>query len=278
MIRRSALLAAFFCLFAAPARAAPPHVYTDAELLAMASRHSAADLRHLPLGDGKYTLDTPRKGYIDLCRLPRGRGGGAQHAGPWIHGSTWNPSEKIFVQGRQFWNDARFSMSLDNGQRDFTGNGLPVDTPTGIFPIQSSDPAFQYDRNPNGVEEQDYSDSFPLHPAYTDPPSCMEMEVGVMTNGVPLFNGFDADLRDAAAHEVQDHCDGHPQSGGEYHYHSLSACLKNTDIHHVIGYALDGFPITGGTVAPGKFLTTGDLDECHGLTSAIMLDGKKTVT
>ena len=45
----------------------------------------------------------------------------------------------------------------------------------------------------------------------------------------------------------------------------------------VIGFALDGFPITGPMVAAHNILTTADLDECHGITSEIELDGK-TVT
>ncbi len=106
----------------------------------------------------------------------------------------------------------------------------------------------------------------------------MGMEAGIMLTGVPLFNGFDAGLRDAAAHELQDHCNGHPQKSGQYHYHSLSACLKDVSVKTVLGYALDGFPITGPMVANGKYLTTDDLDECHGITSEIVLDGQKTVS
>jgi hypothetical protein len=46
----------------------------------------------------------------------------------------------------------------------------------------------------------------------------------------------------------------------------------------VLGYAYDGFPITGGMVAKNKYLTTEDLDVCHGIVSEIMLDGKKVAT
>jgi hypothetical protein len=103
-------------------------------------------------------------------------------------------------------------------------------------------------------------------------------EVGVMSDGVPLFNAFDAGLRDAPAHELQDSCDGHPQGSGEYHYHSLSNCFKDIMVTTVLGYALDGFPITGPEVAPGKFLTTDDLDVCHGITSDVQMNGKTVTT
>jgi hypothetical protein len=272
---------AFFtvCLFVIVRAAhAEAPVSSDAELLASATAHSAADYLHLPLGDGHYVLDAPRKGYIYLCHIPQGEGGGAGSNGPWIHGDSWNPDEKIFVTGDQVWREAAFSMSAAQGLRSFAGNGLPLDHVTGLFPVQPSDPAFRYDRNPNAIQPQNYSDSISLSPLYTDPPYCMGMEVGVMLSGVPLFAGFDAELRDAAAHEVQDKCNGHPQKGGVYHYHSLSHCLKNADIHHVIGYALDGFPITGGEMAPGQFLMTRDLDVCHGVTSAITVDGQSVTT
>jgi hypothetical protein len=44
----------------------------------------------------------------------------------------------------------------------------------------------------------------------------------------------------------------------------------------VIGFALDGYPITGPKVGDKNYLTTSDLDECHGIVSDITLDGKKT--
>ncbi len=98
-----------------------------------------------------------------------------------------------------------------------------------------------------------------------------------MLTGVALFNAFDAGGRDAGAWEVQDSCSGHPQQDGIYHYHTLSSCIKDISVHTVIGFALDGFPITGPEVGPNNFLTTTELDVCHGITSQIYLDGK-TVT
>jgi len=99
-----------------------------------------------------------------------------------------------------------------------------------------------------------------------------------MTNGVALFNGFDAGLRDAPAHELQDANDGHPQGNSEYHYHSIPAWAHDASVSTVIGFAYDGFPITGPVVVSGRYLTTNDLDECHGLTSEVTLDGKKVMT
>jgi hypothetical protein len=120
--------------------------------------------------------------------------------------------------------------------------------------------------------------SIPANPTYSETPNCMGMEVGVMTTGVPLFNSFDAGLRDAPAHELQDSCGGHPQVAGQYHYHNLSQCLGSKKVDTVVGYAYDGFPITGPYVTDSTYLTTDDLDVCHGITSPIMVDGKEVVS
>lgn len=103
-------------------------------------------------------------------------------------------------------------------------------------------------------------------------------EVGVMLTGVALFNAFDAGGRDAGAWEIQDACEGHPQGSGLYHYHTLSSCIKDVSVSTVVGFALDGFPITGPKVGDKNYLTTSDLDECHGIVSEVTLDGKKTTT
>lgn len=229
----------------------------------------------LPLGDKKYVTTGPKKGYIYVCNVRSG-GGGAQVDGPWIKGSTWNENTKVHVQGKNIWPNAAFSMKVSGDKRIITANGLPVDGITGNFPVAASDPAAQYDRNPSSVSAQTYSLTFPKNPIFASEPGCIYGEVGIMTNGVPIYDGFDAEYRDAAAHEVQDSCDGHPHNGGVYHYHSMSSCISKDKITDVIGWAYDGFPITGGYTSDDAYVTTADLDECHGVTSVINLDGKLT--
>lgn len=249
---------------------------TQAQLEAMAGNPYADG--NLPLGDNKYVTSAPKIGYIYLCHIMTGNnGGGAGTDGPWIHGTTWNIKEKTSVAGKISWPNATFSNTISGTSRTLAGNDLPSHT-TGVFPIQSTDPAYSYDRNPNSISAQSFSDAFPITPTYSDTPSCMGGEAGIMLTGVALFNGFDAEYRDAAAHEVQDSCQGHPEKDGEYHYHSLSSCITDINETTVIGYALDGFPITGPKVADNKYLTTANLDECHGITSTIIVDGKSTVT
>ena len=149
---------------------------------------------------------------------------------------------------------------------------------TGVFPVASTDPAFQIDRNPNSIKAQSVSYTLNAAPAIDAAPHCVGGQVGIMTTSVELFDGFDAGLRDAGAWEVQDGCQGHPEITGSYHYHSLSSCVADTNVRTVIGFALDGFPITGPKVGDRNLLTTADLDECHGITSDVMLDGETVTT
>jgi hypothetical protein len=64
-----------------------------------------------------------------------------------------------------------------------------------------------------------------------------------------------------------------------YHYHNLSACLKDEVLPNghsaLLGYALDGFGIYGRHGENGKVLTSADLDVCHGHTHMIEWDGKQ---
>ncbi|MBI5134499.1 MAG: YHYH protein [Candidatus Taylorbacteria bacterium] len=245
-----------------------------AELLALAGRLPET----MPLGDGRYSITAPKKGYIYLCDVPR-KGGGAQ-AGvqTWIKDGFWNPSEKASVAGSVSWPAATFSSKVSGSSRSLSGNGLPISHVTGTFPVSALDPAYVYDRNPNAISAQSIELSVPAGPVYSDTPYCMGMEVGVMLSGVPIFAGFDAELRDAAAYEVQDSCAGHPEKNGQYHYHSLSECFKDASVSTVLGYAFDGFPITGPKVAEGKYLMTEDLDVCHGIVSEVVEGGETRET
>lgn len=233
-------------------------------------------LTKLPLGDKKYVTDAPKKGYIYVCNVMNDPGG-AGSAGPWIDTALkiWHPGQKIAVKGDVAWPTASASVALQNGYRVISSNGLPNDHKSGVFPIAASDPAYAYDRNPNAIRAQKLSFELPEKPQFSQKPGCIYGEVGIMLNGVMLFDGFDAGMRDAAAWEVQDECEAHPQVSGQYHYHNLSSCLQKMDVSSVVGFAFDGFPITGPKLPSGKYLLTKDLDECHGLTSDILLDGKK---
>jgi len=233
----------------------------------------------LPVGDQHYVTDGPEQGKVYLCRTPGDGEGGAQAQGPWfVNGGTeYDLNKKVAVEGSVTW-DATFSMSVTDGHRVIETNDLPRDHVTGEFPVQSSDPAYAYDRNPNHIAAQSLTYTLAASPTLQAAPGCVGGEIGVMLTGVALFDAFDAGGRDAGAWEVQDGCDGHPQMSSEYHYHTLSSCIQDADVSTVIGFALDGLPITGPKVGTDNVLTTRDLDECHGSTSTITLDGSPVET
>ena len=234
----------------------------------------------VPLGDGKVSTSA-RVGYVDSCTTTFGNPG-AHGPTPWINSAakTWNATTKPVVEGSVSWPSARFSISVHGANRVLTTNDLPKGLATGTFPIQPSDPAYQYDQNPNSIQPQTIRWIVPVKPKVQRTPECEEMgPIGFTTDGVLLFNALDGGGRDAVAHEIQDKCGGHPQQQGMYHYHTISACLYGKLLPGksiLVGYALDGFGIYVETDSKGNLPTDGDLDKCHGRTSKVLLQGHVT--
>jgi len=250
-----------------------PQTNSSTTVNSNAPHTSDVDLTHLELGDGKYST-SPQLGYVYSC-MTSFNGGGAQGTGDWINGDgTWDATKKAVVDGSVLW-PSSFNITIQGDQRVFTGNDLPDHT-TGTFPISSSDDAYAIDRNPNSIQEQSISFSIPANPTAAAQPNCVGGEVGIMLSGSLVFNAFDAEGRDAVAHEVQDECDGHPQAGGFYHYHSLSDCIEDTSSGHssLVGYAFDGYGIYGYYGEDGSEVTNEDLDACHGHTHVVEWEGQ----
>lgn len=238
---------------------------------------AAIDKTRLPVGDEKYG-SSAKRGWVYTCQ-ENFMGGGAQGEGPWMNGDgTWDLTEKIAVRGSVEWDNV-FRSSTSGSIRTLSGNGLPSHT-TGEFPVDEDDPAYQYDRNPNSISSQTLRVDLPRNPRRNSSPSCVGGQIGVMRSGVPLFSAFDAMGRDAAAHEVQDSCEGHPERTGRYHYHSLSSCIRDgrsskRSHSSLIGWALDGFGIYGQYGRRGKQLSTSQLDACHGHTHKVRWNGRR---
>lgn len=260
------------CAGAAPAAsstpAAPTHVAPTSAATALA------------LGDG-HAGGVPAVGSIDSCQTQFGAGPGAQAAGPWIRSDgTWEPSAKVSVAGLVKWPQASYSMTLQGTVRTLRTNDLPVIGTTGTFPVAASDPAFAFDHNPNVIAPQDYTFTLPALPAPHDVPACLPLgPVGVLTNGVVLYDGLDGSGRDAVAHEVQDACGGHPDMSGSYHYHAVGQCVSAPAASRatLVGYALDGFGIYVEHDAAGRQPTNADLDVCHGRISEVPWDDQMTL-
>ncbi len=239
----------------------------------------AADLTALPIGTPYVSTTAAAVDGLFVCDSGNPNGGGAFVAGPWIDESagTWDLTQKVSVQGEVSWPMAQYSETVEGAMRVIASNGLPVGSVTGTFPVAADDPAFSYDRNPNTIGETALSVSLPVEPTEADAPTCLGKGIiGVLRNGVAVFAPVDELNRDAVAYETQDQCDGHPQQTSTYHYHDIPSCVRDasTGASTVVGFAYDGYPIVVERDAAGDLPTNADLDECHGRTSPILLDGE----
>lgn len=238
---------------------------------------TSLDPTRLPLGDDLSSTTEPGKGTLYGCQAGNPNAPGASQDGDWIdnESGTWDMTAKLAVEGANEWPTAQYEERVEGDTRTITTNGLPVATVTGTFPIASSDPAYEIDHNPGNIGENDITYRLPANPVAAAQPSCLDFAaVGVLKNGVAMYNGVDARGDDAVAHEVQDVCGGHPAMT-TYHYHSIPPCLieQATGPSTVVGYALDGFPIVVERDAAGNLPTNDDLDQCHGRTAPILVDG-----
>ncbi len=115
--------------------------------------------------------------------------------------------------------------------------------------------------------------------------------IGYISSGEFLYNAFEATSTPALADNVSytftsggtsytayfiDNCNSHstPASMGyTWHLHGVPTCVTAaTDgasgPSHIIGIALDGFPVYGGRDINGNVITVSQLDACNGITSA----------
>jgi hypothetical protein len=236
----------------------------------------------IPLGDG-YLSTSPTVGSVDSCQTSFPSIGGAQVVGPWINtaAKTWDSLTKIHVQGAVSWPSASYSETVSGEGRIIKTNDLPTGHDTGTFPVTNRDPASEYDRNPNSITAQTITWTLPLDPAAAATPSCLSGgPIGVLDDGVLLYNALDGEGRDAGAHETLDSCDEHPQMNNELHHHFVPSCIvdKATGSSTLVGYALDGYGIYVERDSSGQLLTNTDLDACHGRNSEVLWNGKEQTT
>jgi YHYH protein len=254
-----------------------------ADKVVNAWKATAVDPAKLPLGDKHVSTTAAGAGQAFVCQAAGPVRAGADVAGPWIDqaSGTWDLTKKVSVRGNVTWPAAEYGENVSGTERTLVTNGLPVKTITGDFPIKSDEAAYKYDRNPNVIKNVALRFVLPTAPQPAAKPSCLPMgPIGLFRNGVALFSPIDEAGRDAVAWETQDVCEGHPQQQGEYHYHDVASCLVKaaTGSSTVIGWAADGYPIVVERDAQGHLPSNQDLDECHGRTSPLVLDGKTTTT
>jgi hypothetical protein len=113
--------------------------------------------------------------------------------------------------------------------------------------------------------------------------------IGYLISGTAMFNPFEMNGSTAAvadngsytftdSNSVQqtayfiDQCNSH-SNGTTWHAHGNPSCVTSqvdtsTGPSHIIGIALDGFPIYGGRDINGNVISASQLDACNGITSA----------
>ncbi len=264
----------------------PPAPATTSPQGVPSSWSGVVDPTALPLGDGMISTG-PAVGHLYSC-MTRFGGRGAPHSGPWVDeaNGTWDSTAKAHVRGAVTWPQAAYAEVVDGATRKISASDLPTKQVTGSFPIAQSDPAHQYDPNPNAIAPKVVALALPAEPVAASEPSCVPMgAIGILKNGVYLFNAIDAAGGDAAAHETQDVCDGHPDGAEFYHYHDIPSCLLDAagtangttkkSSSTLVGYALDGYGIYVERDSTGALPVDGDLDACHGRTSTVTFNGKE---
>ena len=138
------------------------------------------------------------------------------------------------------------------------------------------------------TKAQAYKFTIPTTPKYSSKVTSTSLgSIGVMISGAVLYNPYEGDGKTVAmannftvtnsagiTASFVDKCAGHPTPDiGAYHYHGLPNCVtakvdKVSKPSHIIGFALDGFPIYGDRDNKGKQLTAKNLDQCNGVNSA----------
>jgi YHYH protein len=137
------------------------------------------------------------------------------------------------------------------------------------------------------TKAQSYAYTIPLNPTKAAKTTSTGLGViGVMISGAALFNAYEGDgtsvatadnfsLKNSLGKAVWfiDSCNAHPTPQGQYHYHALPKCITSTvDVEggpsHIIGFALDGFPIYGDRALDGSKILASQLDPCNGIISA----------
>jgi YHYH protein len=173
------------------------------------------------------------------------------------------------------------SLSPEEKQRGFSSNVKVSLTDSHLVVASDGIPNhphadFPTNYNPNRILKQDYHFKIPLKPKFADKPAPLPFgPIGVAVNGIPFYNPYNAQGRDAVMGpnaEIFDSCCGHPDQRGRYHYHKYPVCIRSPFRDEpgrhspLIGWAFDGFAIYGPNGEDGQ--PAKELDECNGHTDA----------
>jgi hypothetical protein len=174
------------------------------------------------------------------------------------------PDEPRSADQPATWNlfDSNVRVTISEETLIVESDGIPTH-PTATFPNAT---------NPNRIQKQAYRFLIPRRPKKAESPTPTPFgPIGVAVNGIPFYNPYNAQGRDAVlgpSAEVFDSCCGHPDPLGRYHYHKYPVCIKSPfedpkDKHSpLLGLMFDGFALYGPNGQNGKPPT--DLDDCNG--------------
>ena len=142
------------------------------------------------------------------------------------------------------------------------GNGMPThNVMVGITSWQQQVPLPQPYTGSNAWR-------FPVAPTMADTPisartGLFRGAIAIAVDGVPIFNALNNRGDDAYLADELDEWGGHSGRADDYHYHVAPLYLEEiVGAGKPIAYALDGYPIYGGTEPDGS--PVGTLDEYNG--------------
>lgn len=179
------------------------------------------------------------------------------------------------------------SITLGRGFFTFQSNGLPSHSRPAFYAVPQGPVVNGTNARaiPDPSRAQAVSVQIPTKPRRLKAPVATGLgPIGVLISGAVLFNPYEAGGTPALASNFTvrspggydapfiDGCNGHPQQQGMYHYHGLPPCVTaqldgTSGPSHIIGFALDGYPIYGDRNIKGKQIGAGKLDACNGITS-----------
>ena len=172
-------------------------------------------------------------------------------------------------------------------------NGIPNHTRDAYYAVPISQEIVVPDASTSKIvkdptKAQTYKFTIPTAPKYSSRTTTTSLgSIGVMISGAVLYNPYEGDGKTVAmasnftitdengvTASFVDKCAGHPTPNmGAYHYHGLPSCVTSqvdqpSKPSHIIGFALDGFPIYGDRDIKGKNVLVNSLDKCNGIYSA----------
>lgn len=187
------------------------------------------------------------------------------------------------------WSDT-MTVTQSDGQIEIIANGIPNHERDAQYAVPAGgsllvDPATATIAD-DPTTAQNYDFVITTTPKYSSTTTSAPLgSIGIMISGSVLYNPYEGDgtsvamadnfsLTDTNGNKVWfiDSCTGHPTPMGEYHYHGLPGCVASQvdtsdGPSHILGLALDGFPIYGANDINGKAVPVSSLDECNGINS-----------